>query len=228
MLFHVKRFTLFFIASIFSIKNMAQGSISLPDKEFIYKVSLDTSLQDVLNADKNYISLPESEKESIYWVNYVRKQPSKFKQDIIDPFLKQFPEAKSQYSSSLISDLTHAPSSPILTIDSKLMRVAKSHAQDLGSSGHSISHKSTSGKSFQERMNEVGLYQCVAENIYEGKRTALMAIIFLLIDTNVKNLGHRKNILDPSMKYIGASFYPIEGRDKQFFLVQDFSCSFEK
>jgi len=45
-----------------------------------------------------------------------------------------------------------------------------------------------------------------------------------LIDHGVKNVGHRKNILDANMKRVGVSFYPIKSRNPMYFLVQDFSC----
>lgn len=221
----MKRFLLIIIVSFFYTISSGQGSIVLSDKPFVITPSKDTALESRLQANPAYASLTKEEKAVLYWVNVVRTQPAKFLNSILYPFLEQFPEVKNSYTRSLIAELSALDPLPMLTPSTKLYQIASSHARDLGAHQMTISHNSSKGKSFQERMNSIGYYECVSENVYQGKENGLLSVIFLLIDTGVKNLGHRKNILDPSMKYIGTSFYPIKGRNTQFFLVQNFSCN---
>ncbi|MGN6493844.1 MAG: CAP domain-containing protein [Agriterribacter sp.] len=220
----MKRFVLLIIVTSFYFTSQAQGSVSFQDKDFIFSLSRDESIDSILSLQPAYKTLSREEKEIVYWVNYVRKQPRLFCNEVLLPFLKQFPEVKSSYSKSLVSELQALKPSNIMLPSEKLNTVASRHAKDLGSTGSSISHSSSHGMSFQERMNKAGITNCVAENVYEGKQQALQAVIFLLIDNGVRNLGHRKNILAKDNKAIGVAFYPIKNRNPFYFLVQDFSC----
>lgn len=197
----------------------------LSDKPFVITPVKDTALENWLSTNPAYFQLDTQEKEVLYWVNYARKEPRLFFNTILLPFLKQFPEAKSNYTRSLINDLSNLSALSPLAPSNKLREVARSHTKDLGSNRLNISHNSSKGETFKERLNKVGYFECVSENVYEGKKDGLQAVLFLLIDAGVQNLGHRKNILDPNMKYIGISFFPIKGRTNQYFMVQDFSCN---
>ncbi|HEX5024229.1 MAG TPA: CAP domain-containing protein [Agriterribacter sp.] len=220
----MKRLILIFIVTLFLDSAYTQGSITFSDKNFIIQEEKDLSIQNWIQTDSSYWQLNPQEKDVIYWINYVRKQPQQFYSNVLVPFLEQFPEIKSPYTKSLKSELLSGYSRPMLKSSYKLNKVAASHAQDLGSSGINISHSSSSGQSFQQRMTNAGLLDCISENIYEGRQDALIAIIFLLIDQGVKNVGHRKNMLDPDMKFIGVSFSPIKKNPSHAFMVQDFSC----
>lgn len=210
------------VAQITSIA-FAQGSLVLTDKTFLTDVEKDAVLESFLNRDSAYRQLRKEERAVVYWINYVRKQPEKFNEYILQPFLQQFPEAKSTYTRSLSHELNTLQSLPLLTVSGRLNRTAYAHASDLGSNNKQISHLSSKGEPFPERMNRMGLYECVSENIYQGKEKGLEAVLLLLIDTGVKNLGHRKNILDPGMKYTGVSFYPVKEGGHSY-MVQHFSC----
>lgn len=221
----MKRFLLTVIVSLFFTIAFSQGSMVLSDKPFVITPVKDTALENWLSANSAYSQLGTEEKEVVYWVNYVRKEPRLFSNAILLPFLKQFPEAKSNYTRSLINDLSNLSAQSPLAPSKKLYEVASSHTKDLGSNRLNISHNSSKGESFKERLNKFGYFECVSENVYEGKKDGLQAVLFLLIDAGVQNLGHRKNILDSNMKHIGVSFFPIKGRTNQYFMVQDFSCN---
>lgn len=225
-MFHVKRFTfLFIIYSIgFYLKTTAQGYISLVDKDFVYTHEKKQDILTGLDTIAAYHALSETEKEALYWINFVRIYPQQFNTDIVSPFLEQFPEVKSSYSKSLIAELNKATPAQLVIPQAKLNTIALTHAKDLGSSGHPISHNSSKGASFQQRMNTGGIFSCVAENIYEGKQRALESVLFLLFDNGVPNLGHRKNILDKNMNAIGIAFYPIKGKKDMYYAVQNFYC----
>ncbi|HRO44486.1 CAP domain-containing protein [Agriterribacter sp.] len=221
----MKRFLLIIIVSFFCVSGFGQGSIVLTDKPFIISHLKDTMVENWLAASSGYASLSKEEKEAVYWVNMVRSRPRDFLNNILYPFLEQFPEVKNSYTRSLIAELSALAPLSLIKPSEKLYQVAANHAKDLGSNKMTISHNSSKGKLFQERMNSFGYFECVSENVYEGKENGLQSVIFLLIDTGVKSLGHRKNILDPGMKSIAVSFYPIKGKINQFFMVQNFSCN---
>jgi len=225
-MFHVKRSTCLVIVflTFFSLTTTAQGHISLQDKEFIHDHVMKTEIQEALDTLKAYQSLSEIEKEAVYWINFVRLYPKQYNTEIVKPFLEQFPEVKSSYAQSLTEQLNNiSPASLVLPVI-KLNNIARKHAGDLGNTGHHISHNSSSGTSFQKRMNDGGIFSCISENIYEGKPRPLQTILFLLIDHGVPNLGHRKNILDKNMHSIGVAYHPIKGKKEMYYAVQNFYC----
>ena len=221
MKFHVKRLLFLFIVLSFTSNIYAQGSIVMRDIPFTLDIAKDKNIEQSLEANSYYNKLNKDEQEIIYWINYVRTNPRKFNHEVLAPFLKQFPEVKNAYSKSLSAYLLSIMPVGLLFPEEKLTKAAITHATDLGKNGASISHKSTSGDSFQQRMGKLP-FNNIAENIYEGRRSPLEAVISLLIDNGVKNLGHRQNILSADMKYIGVSFYPIKSRSNMYFMVQDF------
>jgi len=223
-MFHVKRFCLTFIMSLTAAFSFSQGSIRFTDKPFVLSIEPDAAIQSFINKQASSAILSREEKELLYWLNYVRQKPGDFNRKVLDPFLKQFPEVKNAYSRSLIKTLSAMTGVELLTPTTRLQQIAAAHAKDLGSKGLSLSHSSSSGDSFQQRMETAGIANCVSENIYEGKLNALETVIFLLIDNGVKGLGHRKNILDPDARFVGVSFYPVKNRAPYYFSVQDFTC----
>src|SRR5690606_2892752 len=136
----------------------------------------DTAIERWLNTNPAYLKLDREEKKAVYWVNYVRQKPQEFSNTILLQFLEQFPEAKSSYTRSLISNLSQLTSLPSLAPASKLNDVAESHAKDLGLHQRNISHNSSKGESFKERLNKFGYFECVSENVYEGKEDGLQAV----------------------------------------------------
>lgn len=223
-MFHVKRFYLTFIVSLITTFSFSQGSVRFTDKPFVLSIEPDTAIQSFIDKQPASAMLSREEKELLYWLNYVRQKPGDFNQKVLTPFLKQFPEVKNSYSRSLSKTLSSMNATGLLTPNTKLQKVAGTHAKDLGSKGLSLSHSSSSGVSFQQRMEAAGITNCVSENIYEGRLNALETVIFLLIDNGVKSLGHRKNILDSDARFVGVAFYPVKNRASYYFSVQDFTC----
>lgn len=223
-MFHVKRITFAFIALLFFSISFGQGTVRFTDKPFHYTISRDSAIESFLGKQPGFSDLKKEEKELLYWINFVRQKPGEFQRNILSPFLQQFPELKNSYSRSLTKTLTNMQPVGLLSPTVKLNHIAFEHAKDLGSKGLSISHSSSSGTSFQKRMEKAGLLNCVSENIYEGKQNAIETVILLLIDNGVRNLGHRKNILDSTARYVGVSFYPIKNRPPYYFSVQNFTC----
>lgn len=221
-MFHVKHV---FIPAFILIctTGLSQGVLTLKDKPFVYSHSYDSSLIKTLNSSAFYKFLSKPEQESVYWLNYFRQNPRRFLNTIIKEFLVQFPEAKSAYTRSLEVDILKAPQSLTLVLpDSGLNGIAAAHALDLKKRNGVISHVSSSGKNFVQRIQAAGKYNCGAENIFIGSFNALESLIALLIDHGVPDKGHRANILDPKFQLIGVSF--IEASGGKGLLVQDFAC----
>lgn len=221
-MFHVKH--AIFLALVFCwVSGFSQGVLTLKDKPFVYDHIYDSLLLKTLNHSSFYRSLSKPEQESVYWVNYFRQNPRRFQNTIMKEFLAQFPEAKSAYTRSLEADILKAPQSLALLLpDSGLNNMAAVHALDLKKRNAVISHVSSSGKNFVQRIQAAGKYTCGAENIFIGSFNGLESLIALLIDHGVPNTGHRVNILDPKFQLIGVSF--VETSDGKGLLVQDFAC----
>ncbi len=221
-MFHVKRILLFISFLSISVAK-AQGTLTLQDKPFVYDRTLDKALWQKLMAEKGFSSLGESEQLMFYWTNYFRNDPSRFYKQIIKAFIRQFPEANTSEIKSLERDIKNAKSLlPVLLPDNGLMQMAEVHSADLARRGNIISHRSSKGKDFVQRIRDAGLYRCGAENIYVGVFDPLEALIALLVDYGVSDKGHRMNLLDSRFGKMGISFPSIN--QKRGLLVQDFAC----
>ncbi len=211
---------LFFVSSQFTF---SQGVIVLQDKPFLYEEVRDTAVWNQLISKAQFSALSGKEQEFFYWTNLMRKNPVRFSETVLKEFLLQFPEANSAYTKSLTADLKRAQINlPILLPDDGLGTMASTHAGDLKRRNGVISHQSSSGKDFVQRIKEAGKYRCGAENVFAGSPAALEALVLLLIDHGVKDMGHRKNLLDPAFTLMGVSFKDLS--PKKTILVQDFGC----
>lgn len=221
-MFHVKRF--FFFISFLSITAIkAQGTLTLQDKPFVFDRTLNKALWQKLMAEKGFSALGENEQLMFYWTNYFRNDPDRFYNQIIKEFIKQFPEANTSEIKSLETEIKNSKTSlPVLLPDYGLMQMAEIHSVDLIRRGSIISHRSSTGKDFVQRIRDAGLYRCGAENIYVGAYDPLEALIALLVDYGVSDKGHRMNLLDPRFGKMGISFPSIN--QKRGLLVQDFAC----
>jgi Cysteine-rich secretory protein family len=209
--------------SVLFLNTYSQGSITLQDKPFIYNASVDTSIQNALEREPSFKTLPQAEQKMFYWVNAFRKNPKRFYTDVIKEFLRQFPEANKPEVKSLERDIDKLKTSmPLFVPDAGLAKMSSTHSLDLSRRGGVISHKSASGKDFVQRIKEAGGYKCGAENIFVGNNNPLEALIMLLIDYGVADKGHRVNLMDPTFKLMGASFSKIS--NGKAVIVQVFGC----
>lgn len=217
------RFLLTLLFTFITWISFSQGVIVLQDKSFVYKPVRDTSIWNRLVESKSFADLSVKEQEFFYWTNFMRMNPAHFEETVLQEFLKQFPEANSPDSKSLSAELKKAQINlPFLDPDHGLLIMASTHAADLMGRNAVISHQSSSGKDFVQRIREAGKYRCGAENVFVGTPEALEALILLLIDKGVRDKGHRKNLLDASFTLMGVSFKEMNNR--KAVLVQDFGC----
>ena len=198
-----------------------QGAVVIQDKNFAIEFKPDSALISMLNKDVEYRALSKFEKETIYWISLMRKDPPRFCQDYVKPFLSQFPELRGSEAKALERDLNNAGSLSVLFPGENLKRSAQTQAEYLAKTNR-FSHDGPKGKSFKQRMDEVGISECAGENLFEGKSDPLMTLILLLIDHGVQGGGHRKALMNPSFNKIGVGM--VEEKPGFILMVQDFSC----
>ena len=164
--------------------------------------------QDIHTA-KEVTYLTDPEKELIRLVNEVRTQPAAFAKKYLESRQNEGSYARECYQELL----TWAPLKP-LQPSLALSLAAKDHAIDMGTSGQ-IGHASTKGESSADRVkrhgNFTGTYNGPWENCSYGFEDPLAIILQLLIDDGVPSRGHRKNIMQPAVNFIGVSIQPHKG-----------------
>lgn len=219
--FHVEHLILLCCICLFSVTANAQGYISMKDIVVNYSLPEDANLRKTLNESEGYKALSSQEKEIAYYLNYARQNPEVFLQKAINVFLQSHPEVKSSYTKSLQKTFEGLSPSPIIFPDAAFSVVARSHATDL-SSHNVVSHNSTDGRTFKDRAQSY-VKGCGSESIHATpKFNALEAVLSLLFDFNVPDLGHRKSLLDIRFHRGG---YGVSVNPKgNSIVVIDFSC----
>src|SRR5215470_10480161 len=132
-MFHVKRILFVLIVSLISLRTthlQAQGTIRFNSKPFTLTLEKDAELEQWLKQYPTYSAASKEEKEVLYYVNLVRKDPKGFYDKAISPFLSQYPEIASNYTRSLKADL-YASAPLNLLVPTPLLHItAQSHAND--------------------------------------------------------------------------------------------------
>jgi hypothetical protein len=221
-MFHVKQLLLLLFLLPFGV--VAQSQFSLQDKRFTPSLSIDQDLMEYVSEQIKGKGLTDEEKRFFYWSNFLRQYPKRFNQEIIDAFLKEFPEAKGKEAESLRKELLSLSALSKYKFSDLLADLSLEHANDLSENSIQISHNDSKGRSFAQRMKLGGVTKCAAENIYTGKNDGLLALIMLLLDIGLESAGHRKNILNPSFTNMGLSIRPHQ-TGQSIILVQIFGCN---
>jgi len=220
-MFHVKH--LLFYLILIPHLTFSQGSMEIEDKPFTLNLARNKSIDSFLTQSSSFKDFTPEEQAVFYWVNYLRNDPPGFKNQVILPFLALFPEANTNYAKSLLKDLESQAPLQLIEPNSFLGKETSKHAKDLALKQKTISHSSSDGRNFQQRMNDAQVTKCAGENILEGKKDALKSIIMLLIDQGVPDKGHRKALLNPEFNMMACSIYAKKNSEK-FIHVQLFSC----
>ena len=221
-MFHVKHLILFVF--FLPIGVAAQSQFSLQDKRFTPSLLIDQDLMEYVSEQTKGKGLTEEEKRFFYWSNFLRQYPKRFYLEIIDAFLKEFPEAKGKEAESLRKELLSLSALSKYKYSDLLADLSLEHANDLSENSSQISHNDSKGRSFAQRMKLGGVTKCAAENIYTGKNDGLLALIMLLLDIGLESAGHRKNILNPALTNMGLSVRPHK-TGQSIILVQIFGCN---
>lgn len=85
---------------------------------------------------------------------------------------------------------------------------ARDHVADLGPTG-TVDHTGSDGSTITDRLERHGEWKHVCgENISCGWKEARYIVIQLIVDDNVPNRGHRKNIFTPEFRAVGVAIGP--------------------
>ncbi|GAB4378324.1 MAG: hypothetical protein Kow0075_08110 [Salibacteraceae bacterium] len=166
------------------------------------------SILKLANSASEVDYMTEGEKQVIFYINLLRMNPALFSESYLQPYLDEHSIKKDKDVKELMKELEETEGTMPLKPSELLTKVARNHAVDMGETGRT-GHTSSDGKSFKERMAEVSeKYAGVNENANYGLSDPLAIVIDLLIDRGVPNKGHRKNMLDPLMEYVGVAIEP--------------------
>lgn len=193
--------------------------VILPLKSFTQKKT-----KNYYSADSSNISLLSAEeKETLNYINLMRRNPVAFYKTYLIPYIKSNTRLTGYYTTSLKKEMLSRTSLDPFSVSPIMKKTADYQAKDLAQfKGKRLSHTSSTGNTFEKRMQQAGV-NCAGENLYTGEnRSPLEMIMDLLIDEGVKSLGHRKALLSIQYKSIGISikYYSAGGK----IMVQDFSC----
>lgn len=87
----------------------------------------------------------------------------------------------------------------------ELDNAAHDHCKDIGPKGQ-VNHDGSDGSTVSDRIERYCEWEeTCAENLDFGSKTGIMCLLSLLIDDGVSSKGHRKNLMNPKLKYIGLS-----------------------
>ncbi len=172
------------------------------------------------NTARSVSYLSEEEKEVIYYMNLCRMNPELFGKTYLKNYLSENKIKKDKYVKGLLSYLEGKEDMPVLKPSKDLTEAAEAHAKDMGNTGRT-GHNSSNGTSFADRMNVFSeVYSGINENCNYGMEDGRDIVMDLLIDREVSNAGHRKNILDSEMRFVGVAIEPH--KRFRFNCVQDF------
>jgi uncharacterized protein YkwD len=193
------------LGALFILFNLFACTTQITQQEKYPFSKWDETTKQKANTAKNATYLSEQEKETIYLMNLARLNGKLFAETYVQEYIDN-PEnkiKKNQYTSSLISDLkNHKGAEPLLP-QQDLFNCAKNHAEETGKKG-TMGHENYSKrfKQFAPR------YKYTGENCDYGNSKALDIVMSLLIDDNVPDKGHRKNILKKEYLSVGVSIQP--------------------
>jgi len=148
--------------------------------------------------------LNEEEKKVILFMNMARHDGALFAESFLEPYIRENDMDKSRYVRSLVRDLQKISGHTPLTPEEDLTSIARDHAIRSGNSGH-VGHRDFSRR-FKPLLGNPYLH--VAENCSYGYDRAIDIVITLLIDEDVREQGHRKNILNDSFNSVGVAIRP--------------------
>ena len=155
------------------------------------------------NTAKDAAYLNKEEKLVLFYCNLVRLDPQLF----ATTYAKKYIDSVGQtdgYTKSLLKTLKTTKAMEALLPSEKLFEFARTHATDFGKKGK-VGHGN-----FKKRFAKYSA-SCtcdIAENCEYGPDKAFDIVMALLVDENVSDLGHRKNILNPEYKNCDTAIRP--------------------
>jgi len=160
----------------------------------------DSATLEKANTAKDIDYLTIEEKNAIFYINLARTNGPLFVKTFVLTYLDSTEMESNDYAKSLIRDLNKSKPIALLTSRKDLYEVAKTHAKTMGKSGK------TGHYEFEKRTREIArIYDGITENCDYGPDDGFSIVMDLLIDEGIPEVGHRATILDPDVRYMGAS-----------------------
>lgn len=160
-------------------------------------------------------SQTDSEKKVVDLINQVRTNPQLFLKEVALPYIKENDYSRNRYAKSLIRELERLDSMQPLAFNNSLQEMSEDFAEEAGKKGW-VGHRKVDQR-FEKYASEV---EVTAENLQYGFDNPLDIVMDLLIDVDIPNLGHRKNILDPKFSIVGIAIN--KHKDYEFMTVMSF------
>jgi uncharacterized protein YkwD len=157
----------------------------------------------------------ETEKEVLNLMNQVRTNPQLFLKDVALPYIDKNELKRNRYAKSLIRELEKKDSIQPLKFESALQEMSEEFAEEAGRRGW-VGHRRVDQR-FKKYADHLDV---TAENLQYGYKVPIDIVMDLLIDFDIPNLGHRKNILDESFSLVGISI--DEHKSYEFITVLSF------
>jgi len=111
---------------------------------------------------------------------------------------------------------------PPLRENAQLDKAALAHSQDMAAHGY-FDHNSPSGQTPWDRIHAAGYqFSMAAENIAAGYPTP-EAVIDAFFNETPPNDGHRRNLLNCSLRDVGFAYYYQKGSEYGSYWTQDFA-----
>ena len=163
----------------------------------------DPDILEKANTAKNTRYLKEAEKEIIFYTNLARADGKLFAESYLNRYLESTGLKPDSFIISLIRELEYIRDFPMLHPDKEVYDVARDHAIKSGKSGKQ------GHQGFDKRFKQISkTFYSYGENCYYGRDNPLMIVIGLLIDKDISDLSHRRNMLDPGFNSVGVSIMP--------------------
>jgi uncharacterized protein YkwD len=140
--------------------------------------------------------------------NLARMQPKLFAETYLQKYIDESGQVKNTYVTSLFSDLKKTKPMQPMKAQKDLFKSAQEHALSSGQKG-TIGHQNMS-KRFKTHAPR---YNMSGENCDYGNENAMGIVMSLLIDEDVPDKGHRKNILEPKFIAVGVAIRPHKKYD---------------
>ena len=195
----MKCYLIFFLFLITTTVSYGQLTI---DKDYLAdNWSTDQLRKATVNRDVDFMS--SKEKDVVFLCNLARINGPLFIKTILKPYLESKEMKSNRNVKSLINTLNQQNPLPAIQADQLLYQLAYSHANVSGKRG------TTGHDGFDSRFKKANKsFWNFAENCYYGHNNAMEITLELLIDNGVTDLGHRKNMLNRDLGFIGVSIQP--------------------
>ena len=148
--------------------------------------------------------LDEEEKKVVLFMNMARHDGALFASTFLENYVEAYDVKESSYLRSLEKELKSTSQLPPLIPEEDLFKVAEGHAVKSGKNG-TLGHQDME-KRFAPLVGNP--YMAWGENCAYGYEEAIQIVVILLIDEDIPDLGHRKNILSPDFNSVGVAMRP--------------------